>query len=75
MRQNSTATTVKIDKSLYNDFKILGIRHGMTLQEFVERSVYLFTRDEEWRNSFNGRFLPSGSINLDIFDTKYTGSL
>jgi hypothetical protein len=70
-----TATTVKIPKDLYAEFKILGIRRRMTLQQFVERAVYLFVHDEEWRSAFNGKFSPSGSINLDIFDKNYTGSL
>jgi len=70
-----TATTVKIPKELYSEFKVLGFRRRMTLQDFVERAVYLFVNDEEWRNTFNGKFTPSGSINLDIFDKNYTGSL
>jgi hypothetical protein len=72
---NITATTVKLQKNLYGEFKILGIRRRMTLQDFVERAVYLFVKDEEWRNNFNGKFSPSGSINLDIFDKNYTGSI
>jgi hypothetical protein len=70
-----TATTVKIDKELYSDFKVLGIRHRMTLQDFVERCVYLFVKDEEWKNQFTGKFEPSGSINLAIFDKNFSGSL
>ena len=70
-----TATTVKIPKDLYSEFKVLGIRRRMTLQQFVERAVYLFVNDEQWRNNFNSKFAPSGSINLEIFDKNYTGSL
>lgn len=69
------ATTVKIEDGLYAEFKVLGVRRRMTLQDFVERAVYLFVKDEEWRNFFNGKFAPSGSINLEIFDKNYTGSL
>jgi len=70
-----TATTVKIPKDLYSEFKVLGIRRRMTLQEFVERTVYLFVNNEQWRNDFNSKFSPSGSINLEIFNKNYTGSL
>jgi hypothetical protein len=70
-----TATTVKIPQDLYAEFKVLGVRRRMTLQDFVERAVYLFVKDEAWRNNFNGKFLPSGSINLEIFGKNYTGSL
>ena len=70
-----TATTVKVEEDLYAEFKILGVRRRITLQEFVVRAVYLFVHDEEWRNAFNSKFTPSGSINLGIFDKNYTGSL
>jgi hypothetical protein len=70
-----TATTVKIPQDLYAEFKVLGVRRRMTLQSFVERAVYLFVNDEEWRNNFNGKFYPSGSINLDIFEKTFSGSL
>lgn len=70
-----TATTVKIEKALYDDFKVLGVRHKLTLQDFVERCVYLFVKDDEWKNQFTGKFQPSGSINLAIFDKDFTGSL
>ena len=70
-----TATTVKIPPDLYTEFKILGVRRRLTLQDFVERAVFLFVNDEEWRNAFNGKFSPSGSIRLEIFDNDYTGSL
>ena len=70
-----TATTVKIPQDLYSEFKILGFRRRMTLQDFVERAIYLFVKDEEWRNQFNAKFTPSGSINLEIFNKNFTGSL
>jgi len=70
-----TATTVKISPDLYAEFKVLGVRRRMTLQSFVERAVYLFVKDEEWRKNFNEKFSPSGSINLEVFDKNYTGSL
>ena len=69
------ATTVKIPSDLYSEFKVLGFRRRITLQNFVERAIYLFVKDEEWRNQFNEKFTPSGSINLEIFDKNYTGSL
>ena len=70
-----TATTIKIREDLYADFKVLGVRHRMTLQDFAERCVYLFVNNKDWRESFNGQFAPSGSINLSIFDKNYTGSI
>jgi hypothetical protein len=70
-----TATTVKIPQDLYAEFKVLGVRRRITLQDFVERAVYLYVKDEQWRKDFNEKFSPSGSINLEIFSKNFTGSL
>lgn len=47
-----TATTVKIEKDLYGEFKILGIRNGLTLQDFVEKCVHLYVGDSSFSSSF-----------------------
>ena len=46
------ATTVKIEKYLYNEFKILGIRSGLSLQDFVEKCVHLYVDDTPLTASF-----------------------
>lgn len=47
------ATTVKIEKSLYDSFKILGIQNNnLTLQTFVDRCVYLYVNDTDHTSSF-----------------------
>lgn len=51
-KQNITATTVKLSDSLYDEFKILGIRHKLTLQDFVEKCVSLYVSDEPFSSSF-----------------------
>ena len=47
-----TATTVKIEKTLYGDFKVLGIRSGLTLQDFVEKCVHLYVDNSTFSASF-----------------------
>ena len=47
-----TATTVKIKKELYGEFKILGIRSGLSLQDFVEKCVHLYVDDTPFTASF-----------------------
>ena len=48
-----TATTVKIEKSLYDSFKILGIQNrNLTLQTFVEKCVHLYVDDTPFTASF-----------------------
>jgi len=47
------ATTVKIENSLYDEFKVLGVRHKITLQGLIERTVYLYVNNEEFRENIN----------------------
>ena len=68
---NVTATTVKIEKNLYNDFKVQGIRSGSTLQEFVDTCVKLYVSNEPFReivNNFSKQQLSdsTGSFKLSI---------
>ena len=50
--KTKTATTVKIEKSLYDNFKILGIQNNLTLQTFVEKCVHLYVGDTSSSSSF-----------------------
>ena len=52
------ATTVKIPESLYDDFKVLGIRSKMSLQTLVEKCVNLFVQDEQFRGIVNNYSIP-----------------
>lgn len=56
--KNRTATTIKIESTLYDDFKILGIRHKISLQNLVERCIYRYVKEEEFRKSINDFILP-----------------
>jgi hypothetical protein len=67
--KKKVATTVKIEEELYNDFKILGIRHKLTLQGLLERAMYRYVREEDFRKEINNfsppviaEFELSGSI-------------
>lgn len=42
-------TSLKIPEALYDDFKITCIRSKMNLQEVVERSLYLYMTNDEFR--------------------------
>lgn len=53
------ATTVKIESSLYDEFKILGIRYRLTLQGLVERCVNRYVKEEGFRNGVNEYVIPS----------------
>ena len=62
------ATTVKIESSLYDDFKILGIKHHITLQGLVEKCVHLYVNRISFRDEIDAFSLPvlssSGSFSL-----------
>ena len=57
------ATTVKIDKELYNEFKMVSYQTNHTLQKMLEKCVYLYVKDEDFRNKVSNFFIPvlSGS--------------
>lgn len=50
--KDKVATTVKIPAGLYDDLKVLGIRHRMSLQTLVEKCVYLFVTNNQVSSSF-----------------------
>ena len=56
--KKKVATTVKIPESLYDDFKVLGIRHKISLQTLVEKCVNLFVEDEGFRSTVTSYKLP-----------------
>lgn len=58
IKNNKVATTIKLDGSLYDQFKIFGIRHKITLQALVEKSIYRYVTEEPFRNDINCYILP-----------------
>lgn len=72
--KDKVATTVKIPESLYDDFKVLGIRHKISLQTLVEKCVNLFVADEKFRSTVTTYSLPKISGNVPTV-TITTGSV
>ena len=56
--KNKVATTVKVESSLYDEFKILGVRHKLTLQGLVEKTVFRYVNEGTFRDSINAFILP-----------------
>lgn len=47
-------TTVKVMKKLYDeDFKIITIQGGLNFQRLVNRTLDLYTKNEQFRNQLN----------------------
>lgn len=51
--KNKVATTVKVENALYDEFKILGVRHKLTLQGLVEKTVFRYVKEEVFRTDMN----------------------
>jgi predicted DNA-binding ribbon-helix-helix protein len=58
MNKNKVATTVKVESTLYDEFKVLGVRHKLTLQGLVEKTVFRYVREDIFRTEMNNFNLP-----------------
>lgn len=63
------ATTVKIENNLYDNFKILGVRHKLTLQGLVEKTVFRYVNEEKFREGINNFIFPVISGGVDLSTT------
>jgi hypothetical protein len=51
-------TTIKVNKQLYDSFKIDNIKSKFNLQDLVSRSMYLYMNDKEFRDKLYNFVLP-----------------
>tara|TARA_Y100000593_G_scaffold7086_1_gene13335 strand:+ start:615 stop:800 length:186 start_codon:yes stop_codon:yes gene_type:complete len=56
-------TTVKVLTDIYNDFKRLNIESGFSLQKLVNRSMYLYVNEDDFKGKIENTQL-SGSISF-----------
>lgn len=56
-------TSVKIPEVLYEDFKVTSVKTKIGLQDIVERAMYMYLTDPEFRQSIH-----------EQYNTYYTGS-
>ena len=57
-------TSVKVNETLFDDFKVFCVRTKFSLQKLVDRSMYLYLTDENYRKQLHNQTnlnLPSGS--------------
>lgn len=52
------ATTIKVENGLYDQFKVLGISHRITLQGLVEKTIYKYVTDANYRKEIDSFLLP-----------------
>ena len=57
-------TSVKVNSELFDNFKVLTIRTKFSLQKLVERSMYLYLEDEEFRKTLHNQLntMRTGSV-------------
>lgn len=51
--KETTLTSVKIFKNLYNHYKYLTVNDSMSFQKLVNRSVYLYLNDDKFKEKIN----------------------
>jgi len=56
-------TSVKIPDLLYEDFKIMSVRTKISLQDIVERTMFLYLTNNDYRMKMH-----------ETYSTYYTGS-
>lgn len=56
-------TSVKIPDVLYEDFKMMSVRTKISLQDIVERTMFLYLTNNEYRMKMH-----------ETYSTYYTGS-
>lgn len=66
MSTKKVATTVKVENALYDQFKIFGIRHKLTLQGLVEKTIYRYVNEDAFRDELNGFVVPLTSNSASV---------
>lgn len=63
-KQDVQLTSVKVNSKLFDDFKVYSIRSKFSLQKLVDRAMFLYLKDEEFRKTLHNQL-----------DTLYSGSV
>ena len=53
MSQNQQLTSVKVDKDIFEAFKIECVKTKFSLQKLAERGMHLYLTDEEFRKDIH----------------------
>jgi hypothetical protein len=60
---NQQLTSVKVDKKLFDEFKVLCVRTKFSLQKLTDRGLHLYITDERFRGMLHSHL-----------STEFTGS-
>jgi len=53
MKNTQHTTSVKIDESLWEDFKVSCVKHKFSLQKLAERAIHLYLTDDNFKKSIH----------------------
>jgi hypothetical protein len=53
MKNTQHTTSVKIDETLWEDFKVSCVKHKFSLQKLAERAIHLYLTDDNFRKSIH----------------------
>ena len=62
-KTQKTSTSIKVSSTLYEDFRISSVKSKVTLHDIVEKSLYCYMTDPEFRKRLHS-----------VIHTHYTGS-
>lgn len=72
--KNNSITTVKVDKQLYESFKITNVKTKFYLQDLVNRCMYLYLNDDKFRAQIYNFNIPQLSDEAQTAILNITGS-
>ena len=67
-------TTVKVDNGLYELFKIQNVKSKFHLQDLVNRAMYLYLNDKDFKDKLYNLIIPVLSEESQITKLNITGS-
>ena len=72
--KNNSITSVKVDKTLYDSFKINNVKKKFYLQDLVNRCMYLYIHDDKFRQRIYEFTIPQLSLQSQTAILNITGS-
>jgi hypothetical protein len=64
-KENQQLTSVKVDSTLFEEFKINSIKYKFSLQRLTEHCMYLFNTDIEFRKRIQNLQVPKSIPNKE----------
>lgn len=62
MSENQKLTSVKLDETMFDEFKVSCVRHKFSFQKLSERAMHLYLTDEDFRKRIHNH----NNLSLDI---------